>query len=68
MSIYNHLTAEEKEEFENKKIKDKEFADNSRFIIKILMFILMIVCPPLLVIFIIFMPKILTWTKALLQL
>ena len=53
--IYNHLTAEEKEEFENKKIKDKEFADNSRFIIKILMFILMIVCPPLLVIFIIFM-------------
>ena len=47
MSIYNHLTAEEKEEFENKKIKDKEFADNSRFIIKILMFILMIVCPPL---------------------
>ena len=55
MSIYNHLTAEEKEEFENKKIKDKEFADNSRFIIKILMFILMIVCPPLLVIFKIFM-------------
>ena len=53
--IYDHLTAEEKEEFENKKIKDKEFADNSRFIIKILMFILMIVCPPLLVIFIIFM-------------
>ena len=53
--IYNHLTAEEKEEFENKKIKDKEFADNSRYIIKILMFILMIVCPPLLVIFIIFM-------------
>ena len=53
--IYNYLTAEEKEEFENKKIKDKEFADNSRFIIKILMFILMIVCPPLLVIFIIFM-------------
>lgn len=53
--IYNHLTAEEKEEFENKKIKDREFADNSRFIIKILMFILMIVCPPLLVIFIIFM-------------
>lgn len=46
---------EEKEEFEKKKIKDKEFADNSRFIIKILMFILMIVCPPLLVIFIIFM-------------
>ena len=29
--IYNHLTAEEKEEFENKKIKDKEFADNSRY-------------------------------------
>lgn len=53
--IYNHLTAEEKEEFENKKNKDREFADNSRFIIKILMFILMIVCPPLLVIFIIFM-------------
>ena len=53
--IYNHLTAEEKEKFENKKIKDKEFADNSRYIIKILMFILMIVCPPLLVIFIIFM-------------
>ena len=53
--IYNHLTAEENEEFENKKIKDLEFADNSRFIIKILMFILMIVCPPLLVIFIIFM-------------
>lgn len=53
--IYNHLTDKEKEEFENKKIKDKEFADNSRFIIKILMFILMIVCPPLLVIFIIFM-------------
>lgn len=51
--IYNHLTAEEKEKFENKKIKDKEFADNSRYIIKILMFILMIVCPPLLVIFII---------------
>ena len=46
---------EEKEEFEKKKIKEKEFADNSRFIIKILMFILMIVCPPLLVIFIIFM-------------
>lgn len=46
---------EEKEKFENKKIKDKEFADNSRYIIKILMFILMIVCPPLLVIFIIFM-------------
>ncbi len=45
--IYNHLTAEEKEKFENKKIKDKEFADNSRYIIKILMFILMIVCPPL---------------------
>ena len=39
----------------NKKNKDREFADNSRFIIKILMFILMIVCPPLLVIFIIFM-------------
>lgn len=53
--IYNHLTAKEKEEFESKKIKDKEFADNSRYIIKILMFILMIVCPPLLVIFIIFM-------------
>lgn len=53
--IYNHLTAEEKEKFENKKIKDKEFADNSRYIIKNLMFILMIVCPPLLVIFIIFM-------------
>ena len=49
------VTAEEKEKFENKKIKDKEFADNSRYIIKILMFILMIVCPPLLVIFIIFM-------------
>lgn len=55
MSIYNHLTDEEKEKFENKKIKDKEFADNSRYIIKILMFILMIVFPPLLVIFIIFM-------------
>ena len=35
--IYNHLTDEEKEKFENKKIKDKEFADNSRYIIKILM-------------------------------
>ena len=29
--IYNHLTDEEKEKLENKKIKDKEFADNSRY-------------------------------------
>lgn len=40
---------------QEEKVQDREFADNSRFIIKILMFILMIVCPPLLVIFIIFM-------------
>lgn len=40
---------------QKEKVQDREFADNSRFIIKILMFILMIVCPPLLVIFIIFM-------------
>ena len=44
--IYNHLTAEEKEEFENKKNKDREFADNSRYIIKSMMFILRRVCPP----------------------
>lgn len=40
---------------QEEKVQDREFADNSRFIIKILMFILIIVCPPLLVIFIIFM-------------
>lgn len=40
---------------QEEKVQDREFADNSRYIIKILMFILMIVCPPLLVIFIIFM-------------
>ena len=42
--IYNHLTAEEKRNFETRKLRIK-VADNSRFIIKILMFILMIVCP-----------------------
>lgn len=53
--IYNHLSDGEKEEFESKRIKDKEFADNATFIVKILMFILMIACPPLLVAFIVFM-------------
>lgn len=53
--IYNHLSSEEKEEFENKKIKDAEFADNATFIVKILMFIIMIICPPLLIAFIVFM-------------